>query len=98
MSLGVDGDGEPLGEVDVMLLDRQVTGQDWLRPATETDSHPHRVVFFGLKGGVGRSTALCMVAWGLARQGKRVLLVDFDLESPGLSGLVLPVERGPNLA
>ena len=34
-----------------------------------------------------------MVAWGLARLGKRVLLVDFDLESPGLSGLILPQEK-----
>jgi cellulose biosynthesis protein BcsQ len=94
VSLGVDDDGAPLGEAEVLLLDRQVVGQDWLRPvADDAGQHPHRVVFFGLKGGVGRSTALCMVAWGLARAGKRVLLVDFDLESPGLSGLVLPPER-----
>lgn len=91
--LGVNEDDEPLGEVEVLLLDRQVTGQDWLRPTEEAKGHPHRLVFFGLKGGVGRSTALCMVAWGLARAGKRVLLVDFDLESPGLSGLVLPPEK-----
>ena len=91
--LGADDDGEPLGDLEVQLLDRQISGQDWLRPPSTTSAHPHRVVFFGLKGGVGRSTALTMVAWGLARQGKRVLLVDFDLESPGLSGLVLPVER-----
>jgi cellulose biosynthesis protein BcsQ len=94
VSLGQDEDGLPLGEVEVQLLDRQVTGQDWLRPLDPGAArHPHRLVFFGLKGGVGRSTALCMVAWGLARQGKRVLLVDFDLESPGLSGLVLPPEN-----
>jgi cellulose biosynthesis protein BcsQ len=93
VSLGMNEDDEPLGEVEVWLLDRQVTGQDWLKPADETKSHPHRLVFFGLKGGVGRSTALCMTAWGLARAGKRVLLVDFDLESPGLSGLVLPSEK-----
>lgn len=91
--LGVDDDGNELGEIELQLLDRQITGQDWLRPAADGAAHPHRVVFFGLKGGVGRSTALTMVAWGLAREGKRVLLVDFDLESPGLSGLVLPAER-----
>jgi cellulose biosynthesis protein BcsQ len=94
VSLGDDEDGEPLGEAEVLLLDRQVTGQDWLRPVDdEAQQHPHRLVFFGLKGGVGRSTALCMVAWGIARQGRRVLLVDFDLESPGLSGLILPPDR-----
>lgn len=92
--LGEDEDGNSRGDVEVQVLDRQVTGQDWLRPVTDEAAHrPHRIVFFGIKGGVGRSTALCMVAWGLARKGKRVLLVDFDLESPGLSGLILPPER-----
>ena len=34
-----------------------------------------------------------MLAYGLAREGKKVLLLDFDLESPGLSGLLLPANR-----
>ena len=93
VSLGVDDDGQPLEEVVASVMDRQITGQDWLRPSAAGNAHPHRLVFFGLKGGVGRSTALCMVAWGLARKGKRVLLIDFDLESPGLSGLILPSSR-----
>ena len=88
-----DSEGLVRPELTLRLLDRQITGQDWLRPPIDSAPHPHRVVFFGLKGGVGRSTALSMVAWGLARQGKTVLLIDFDLESPGLSSLVLPPER-----
>lgn len=92
LEAGTDEDGTPLGsDIQFMLLDRQITGQDWLKFSNSSADHPHRVVFFGLKGGVGRSTALCMTAWGLAREGKRVLLVDFDLESPGLSGLILPI-------
>jgi Mrp family chromosome partitioning ATPase len=95
VELGTNEDGEQLETAEVQLLDRQITGQDWLRPLTEDVApHPHRIVFFGLKGGVGRSTALCMTAWGLAAQGKKVLLIDFDLESPGLSGLVLPTNKG----
>lgn len=82
----------PGTSVPIRLLDRQITGQDWLRP-TETQNKAPRLVFFGLKGGVGRSTALAMLAYDLARSGKRVLLVDFDLESPGLSGLLLPPDR-----
>lgn len=93
VAMGSNDEGDALPSFEVVLLDRMVTGQDWLQPVHSSEKHPHRVVFYGLKGGVGRSTALCMVAWGLARQGKRVLLVDFDLESPGLSGLILPQER-----
>ena len=94
VSSEVNKDGVMQPDVTVMVLDRQITGQDWLNTsASDFAAHPHRLVFYGLKGGVGRSTALAMVAHGLARQGKRVLLIDFDLESPGLSGLLLPPER-----
>lgn len=40
--------------------------------------------FYSFKGGVGRSMALVNVAAEIARRGKRVLVVDFDLEAPGL--------------
>jgi MinD-like ATPase involved in chromosome partitioning or flagellar assembly len=88
----------PGTELSVSMLDRQVTGQDWLSSRGETEgaavlrSVP-RLVFFGLKGGVGRSTALAILAYQLAKAGKQVLLIDLDLESPGLSGLLLPPER-----
>jgi MinD-like ATPase involved in chromosome partitioning or flagellar assembly len=42
------------------------------------------VTFYSFKGGVGRSMALVNVAAELAKRGKRVLMVDFDLEAPGL--------------
>ncbi|MDD5296217.1 MAG: AAA family ATPase [Rhodocyclaceae bacterium] len=93
IELGPDAQGVPINH-PLRLMDRQIVGQDWLRPGAVTEAaHPPRIVFYGLKGGVGRSTALTMVAYGLARDGKRVLLLDLDLESPGLSGLLLPSER-----
>lgn len=90
---GYDADDKPLADLTVSVLDRQIMGQDWLNAVQAQTEHPHRFVFYGLKGGVGRSTALAMVAYGLARDGKNVLLIDFDLESPGLSSLLLPSER-----
>ncbi len=42
------------------------------------------VTFYSYKGGTGRTMALANVAWILAANGKRVLTVDWDLESPGL--------------
>ena len=40
--------------------------------------------FYSFKGGVGRSMALVNAAVELANRGRRVLVVDFDLEAPGL--------------
>lgn len=42
------------------------------------------VTFYSFKGGVGRTMALVNVGLSLASRGKRVLLVDFDLEAPGI--------------
>ncbi len=40
--------------------------------------------FYSFKGGVGRSMALANVAELLCRYGLKVLIIDFDLEAPGL--------------
>ena len=46
------------------------------------------VSFYSFKGGVGRSMALINTAGILAgRRGFRVLVIDLDLEAPGLSYL-----------
>jgi hypothetical protein len=48
------------------------------------DCNGEVITFFSYKGGTGRTMALANVAWILASQGKRVLTVDWDLDSPGL--------------
>jgi tetratricopeptide (TPR) repeat protein len=48
------------------------------------------VTFYSFKGGTGRSMALANVAWILAANGKRVLVADWDLESPGLHRFFKP--------
>jgi cellulose biosynthesis protein BcsQ len=45
----------------------------------------HVVTFYSYKGGVGRTMALVNTAAVLALRGRKVLIVDFDLEAPGIS-------------
>lgn len=78
----------------VRLLDRQVMGSDWTREPFPK-SNVSRIAFYGVKGGVGRSTAAAVLAWRMASAGQRVLVIDLDLESPGLGTTLLPVEREP---
>jgi len=49
---------------------------------------PQIVTFYSFKGGVGRSMALLNLAYALALRGRSVLLLDMDLEAPGLSGFL----------
>ena len=49
---------------------------------------PYIFTFYSFKGGVGRSMALMNVAYTLAGWGRHVLVVDMDLEAPGLSGFL----------
>lgn len=42
------------------------------------------VTFYSYKGGTGRTMALANTAWILAANGLKVLVVDWDLDSPGL--------------
>jgi cellulose biosynthesis protein BcsQ len=73
----------------IWLVDRLLTNQDWLRPSVVTHPRVPTATAFSIKGGVGRSTAFAIWAWYLARQGKRVLVVDLDLEAPGIGSLLL---------
>jgi len=48
------------------------------------------ITFYSYKGGTGRSMALANIAWILASNSKRVLVVDWDLEAPGLQRYFRP--------
>jgi WD40 repeat protein/MinD-like ATPase involved in chromosome partitioning or flagellar assembly len=43
------------------------------------------ITFYSFKGGVGRTLALANVGVALAQADHRVLVIDFDLEAPGLT-------------
>lgn len=74
-------------------VERFHSKESWLRsekvsaPWPLKQQTPAIVNFFSFKGGVGRSTALGIVAWQLATAGKKVVCIDLDLEAPGLARL-----------
>jgi hypothetical protein len=88
----LDRDGQALPGVHV--ADRLAQEATWESIEDPSTAVP-RVVYYSIKGGVGRSTALAASAWALAEAGKRVLVLDLDLESPGLSSSLLPIDRQP---
>lgn len=52
------------------------------------------VTFYSFKGGVGRTMSLVNVATQLALSNKKVLIVDFDLEAPGIPTFSLTAPVG----
>src|SRR3954449_8451523 len=66
--------------------------------ATEQAPPSGRIVtFYSYKGGSGRTMTMANVAWILASNGHRVLVVDWDLESPGLHRYFSPFLLDPDL-
>jgi CO dehydrogenase nickel-insertion accessory protein CooC1 len=55
------------------------------------------ITFYSYKGGTGRSMALANIAWILASNGKKVLVIDWDLEAPGLHRYFSPFLADPEL-
>lgn len=53
----------------------------------------HVYTFYSYKGGTGRSMALANVGCLMAQAGHRVLVVDWDLEAPGLEKYLAHVNR-----
>ncbi len=83
------------GNRTLRVVDRRLVGADWLRYPAPPAPPPPRIVFASLKGGVGRSTALAVVASHLATKGRRVLAIDLDMEAPGLGAMLLDDDTLP---
>ncbi|UVK45089.1 AAA family ATPase [Mesorhizobium sp. AR07] len=77
-----------VGDHSIFFLDRRLVGADWLLPPQSASGIP-RIVFSSLKGGVGRSTALAVLAAHMSGRGQRVLAVDLDLEAPGIGTMLI---------
>ena len=82
----------------VFWVERLITGGAWW---TVDDRRPEptakRWTLFSVKGGVGRSTTAAVLARHFAGKGERVLVIDLDLESPGLSSAMLGHKARPKL-
>ena len=86
-------DGE--NSIRIMLLDRRAVGVDWLHAPLANIEKPPRLVFASLKGGLGRSTAISVLAAELADRGRSVLVVDLDLEAPGMGTMLIEQDATP---
>src|ERR1700689_748786 len=65
-------------------------GEALMSDMAEESRHGRIITFYSYKGGIGRTMALANVAWILAANGYRVLVADWDLESPGLHRFLYP--------
>ena len=81
----------------VYWAERLVTGSDWwtVESADTNRKMAKRWTLFGAKGGLGCTTTAAVLARECARKGERVLVVDLDLESPGLSSAMLDAGARP---
>ena len=75
------------------ILERQRTKEGWFEapeqpPWAVAKEDPAIAVFYSFKGGVGRSTALAATALQLAAAGERVVVLDLDLDAPGVGALL----------
>ena len=82
----------------VAVVDRRIVGQDWaIGWQGPIPGVPPVLTFHSIKGGVGRSSAVAVLAAHQAERGRNVLVVDLDLEAPGIGALLLAREDLPQL-
>ena len=86
-----------VNDTQISYIDRRLVGADWLLSPKQLSTNPIRLVFASLKGGVGRSTALSVVAAEQARLARNILVIDYDLEAPGVGSMLLGEDRTPKL-
>lgn len=89
------------------LSERPIAKKAWVACPTDQDavwpyedallgSMPRVITFYSFKGGMGRTTTLASVALQLAKKGKNVMMIDTDIEAPGLATLFFDDEAIQN--
>lgn len=82
------------GRGQLAVLERGIVGREWRHVSSSPG--PNHVALYGFKGGVGRSTAATVLAHHFAELGRCVLVVDLDLESPGVSATTIDPRELPD--
>jgi len=77
----------------VRLSERIRSRGFWLKAPSEpawliNEDYPPVIAFYSFKGGVGRTTALSSFAIQRAQLGETVVIVDLDLDAPGVGTLL----------
>jgi cellulose biosynthesis protein BcsQ len=90
--------GAVAGASGLRVMERQRTKEGWFEapaapPWSAARGNPTITCFYSFKGGVGRSTALAATALHLAAAGERVVVLDVDLDAPGV-GFLLTAHEG----
>lgn len=91
---GVDACDEHAGAVDVLASDKAVGG-------AESEAEPSRgrvIAVWGAAGAPGRTTTAIELACELARDGRRVALVDADAHAPSVAMATGLADEGPGFA
>jgi hypothetical protein len=81
------------GQPHLRVIERHRAKTAWFNPPSDppwrlTKGEPAIVLFYSFKGGVGRSTALAAAALRFASNGDRVVVLDADLDAPGVGYLL----------
>lgn len=85
-------------DIKFYMAERAIAKKAWIRKQesqesvwpyeeAESENGTKVVTFYSFKGGMGRTTALAAVALLLVKQGENVMMVDTDIEAPGLASL-----------
>ena len=91
---GVDACDEHAGAVDVLASDKAAGG-------AESEAEPSRgrvIAVWGAAGAPGRTTTAIELACELARDGRRVALVDADAHAPSVAMATGLADEGPGFA
>lgn len=74
----------------IWIIEKYLTNVYWNESVIKNkklDLQSKMICFYSYKGGVGRTTTMVMSAIEMAKRGKKIVMIDFDLEAPGVSSI-----------